>query len=170
MKRPLLSVAKTTEAGIQVYLGENNSFVKNKKTGQITNLRRERNVWMLDLTHSSSSFSSPSLSSSFSFSLFLLFFLIYLFFYLFSFYFFLFLFLFEQFRSIAAVKQIRVGALSPMPTCLGIGGHPSGSRQGHPQYIGGQNTRKAVGGPFGSDSRYTANMVAEEVVKNRKST
>ena len=25
------------------------AFVKNNKTGQITNLRRERNVWMLDL-------------------------------------------------------------------------------------------------------------------------
>ena len=24
----------------------------------------------------------------------------------------------------------------PVPTCLGIGGHPSGSRQGHPQYTG----------------------------------
>ena len=29
------------------------------------------------------------------------------------------------------------------------------------------NSRKAVGGPFGSDSRYTANMVSEQVVKNR---
>ena len=26
------------------------------------------------------------------------------------------------------------------------------------------NSRKAVGGPFGSGSRYTANMVAEQVV------
>ena len=34
----------------------------------------------------------------------------------------------------------------------------------------GLNSRKAVGGPFGSDSRYTANMVAEQVVKNRLST
>ena len=30
----------------------------------------------------------------------------------------------------------RVGALLPMPSCLGIGGHPSGSRQGHPRYTG----------------------------------
>ena len=29
------------------------------------------------------------------------------------------------------------------------------------------NSRKAVGGPCGSDSRCTANMVAEHVVKNR---
>ena len=50
MKRPLLSVAKITKAGNQVYLGgEDKAFVKNNKTGQITNLRRERNVWMLDL-------------------------------------------------------------------------------------------------------------------------
>ena len=45
----LLSVAKIRKAGNQVYLGEDQAFVKNIKTGQITNLRRERNVWMLDL-------------------------------------------------------------------------------------------------------------------------
>ena len=28
----------------------------------------------------------------------------------------------------------RVGALLPMPSCLGIGGHTGGSRQGHPRY------------------------------------
>ena len=49
VKRPLLSVAKITKAGNQVYLGEDKAFVKHTKTGQITNLRRERNVWMLDL-------------------------------------------------------------------------------------------------------------------------
>ena len=42
----------------------------------------------------------------------------------------------QQCSSSAAVQQIRVGALSPMPSCLGIGGHRSGSRQGHPQYTG----------------------------------
>ena len=31
----------------------------------------------------------------------------------------------------------------------------------------GLNSRKAEGGPFGSDSRYTANMVAEQVGKSR---
>ena len=30
----------------------------------------------------------------------------------------------------------RVGALSLIPSCLGISGHPSGSRQGHPRYTG----------------------------------
>ena len=49
VKRPLLSVAKITKAGNQVYLGEDKAFVKNDKTGQITNLRRERDVWMLVL-------------------------------------------------------------------------------------------------------------------------
>ena len=49
MTRLLLNVAKVTKAGNQVYLGEDKAFVKNNKTGQITNLRRERNVWMLDL-------------------------------------------------------------------------------------------------------------------------
>ena len=38
--------------------------------------------------------------------------------------------------SAAAVQQIRVGALSPMPSCMGIGGHPSGSWQGHSQNTG----------------------------------
>ena len=49
MKRPLLGVAKITTAGNQVYLGEDKSFVKNNETGQITNLRRKRNVWIIDL-------------------------------------------------------------------------------------------------------------------------
>ena len=49
VKRPLLSGAKITKAGNQVYLGEDKAFVRNNKTGQITNLRRGRNVWMLDL-------------------------------------------------------------------------------------------------------------------------
>ena len=40
----------------------------------------------------------------------------------------------------------RVGALIPMRSCLGIGGHPSGCRQGHPRYTGPHNG-EAVGGP-----------------------
>ena len=44
-----MSVAKITKAGNQVYLGEHKAFVKNNKTGQITNLRRERNAWVSDL-------------------------------------------------------------------------------------------------------------------------
>ena len=34
----------------------------------------------------------------------------------------------------------RVGALSLMPSCLGIGGHPSGSRKGHPRYTSARTT------------------------------
>ena len=51
VKRPLLSVARITKAGHQVFLGEDKAFVKDNKTMQITNLRREneRNVWTLDL-------------------------------------------------------------------------------------------------------------------------
>ena len=33
----------------------------------------------------------------------------------------------------------RVGALSLIPSCLGISGHPSGSRQGHPRYTGARS-------------------------------
>ena len=65
----------------------------------------------------------------------------------------------------SAVQLIRVGALSPMPSCLGIGGHTNGSRQGQVHW--GPKSRKAVSGQFGSDSSYTANTVAEQVVKNR---
>ena len=49
VKRPLLSVAKITKAGNHVNLGEDKAFIKNDKTGHVTNLRRQRNVWMLDL-------------------------------------------------------------------------------------------------------------------------
>ena len=41
-----------------------------------------------------------------------------------------------QCSSSAAVQQMRVGALSPMPSCLGIGGHPNRSLQGHPRHTG----------------------------------
>ena len=33
----------------------------------------------------------------------------------------------------------RVGAMSLTPFCVGISGHPSGSRQGHPRYIGARS-------------------------------
>ena len=38
-----------TKIGNQVYSGEDKAFVKGNKTGQITNLRRECKMWMLDL-------------------------------------------------------------------------------------------------------------------------
>ena len=54
--------------------------------------------------------------------------------------------------STVSSSSQRVGALSPIPSCLGIGGHPSGSRQGHLRYIWGPISGKAVGGPSRSDS------------------
>ena len=41
----------------------------------------------------------------------------------------------------------RVGALSLIPSCLGISGHSSESRQRHPRYVWGPISGKAVGGP-----------------------
>ena len=49
VKRPLLSVAKITKAGHSVHLGEDRAFIKHLKTGQVTQLRRVRNVWVLDI-------------------------------------------------------------------------------------------------------------------------
>ena len=45
----------------------------------------------------------------------------------------------------------RVGALSPMPSCLGIGGHTCGSGQGHPRYTSAHK----VGGVRGCPKRTT---------------
>ena len=39
----------------------------------------------------------------------------------------------------AAEQQPEVGALSLIPSCLGITGHPSGSQQGHPRYTGARS-------------------------------
>ena len=36
----------------------------------------------------------------------------------------------------------RVGALSTIPSCLGIGGHPTGSRQGHPRYTAARSAER----------------------------
>ena len=39
-------------------------------------------------------------------------------------------------------QQQRVGAMSPMPSCLGTGGHTGGSRQGHPPVTHTQSARR----------------------------
>ena len=52
----------------------------------------------------------------------------------------------------------RVGALSPMPACLGIGGHTGGSRQGHPRYTSA-SAKEGRGWP---DKRMTTNTMREE--------
>ena len=41
--------------------------------------------------------------------------------------------------SLSSCSSQRVGALSLIPFCLGISGHPSGSRQGHPRYTGARS-------------------------------
>lgn len=46
--RPLMSAAKTAAAGNFVHLDENNPHIKNKRTGEITKLRKEGNVFALD--------------------------------------------------------------------------------------------------------------------------
>ena len=52
----------------------------------------------------------------------------------------------------------RVGALSLIPACLGISGHPSGSPQGHPLYTGAHEIRQ-----HSTQCRNnTPNMVAEQ--------
>ena len=38
--------------------------------------------------------------------------------------------------SLSSCSSQRVGALSLIPFCLGVSGHPSGSRQGHTLYTG----------------------------------
>ena len=49
VKRPLLSVAKITKAGNMVHMTEQEAYIKHLRSGQITKLRRERNVWMMDM-------------------------------------------------------------------------------------------------------------------------
>ena len=43
-----------------------------------------------------------------------------------------------QLAAVSSSSQ-RVDALSTIPSCLGIGGHTSGSRQGHPRYTGARS-------------------------------
>ena len=39
----------------------------------------------------------------------------------------------------------RVGTVSLIPSCLGISGHPNGSRQGHPRCTGARSAGRRVG-------------------------
>ena len=79
--------------------------------------------------------------------------------------------------AVAAAEQQsssqRVGALSLIPFCLGISGHPSGSRQGHPRYTGARSAgrpRVARSTPQGlwritqtrQQTGLPTNMVAEQ--------
>ena len=49
VRRPLLSVARMTRTGNVLQFAADKAFIKNVQSGQITQLRKERNVWMLDL-------------------------------------------------------------------------------------------------------------------------
>ena len=49
VKKPLLSVPRLTEAGNVVKIGKNKAIIVNSKTKQVTHLRKERKVWLLDI-------------------------------------------------------------------------------------------------------------------------
>ena len=46
-----MSVARMVDAGNVVHFDDENPHIINKKTGEITNLRREGNVFVVDLWH-----------------------------------------------------------------------------------------------------------------------
>ena len=49
VKKPLLSVARLSDAGNEVTMGKAEAYITNKKTGAVTHLRRVRNTWVLDM-------------------------------------------------------------------------------------------------------------------------
>ena len=49
VKRALLSVKKMTRTGNMAWFGEDRAFIKNLTSGEVTQLRTERNVCMLDI-------------------------------------------------------------------------------------------------------------------------
>ena len=49
VNRALMSVALITASGNIVHLAEQSPHIKNIKTGQVTKLRKERNVFVIDL-------------------------------------------------------------------------------------------------------------------------
>ena len=49
VRRPLMSVTKMTESGNEVKLSRDDPHILNLKTGQRTALRKEGNVYVLDL-------------------------------------------------------------------------------------------------------------------------
>ena len=55
----------------------------------------------------------------------------------------------------------RVGALSLIPSCLGISGHPSGSRQGHPRYTGA----RSAGRPWVARTQFSTAVQCGETPK-----
>ena len=73
----------------------------------------------------------------------------------------------KQSHQLQQQSNQMVGALSLILSCLGISAHPSGSRQGHPRYIGA----RSAGRPWVARTQFstadhsvknTPNMVAEQ--------
>ncbi len=73
----------------------------------------------------------------------------------------------KQSQQLQQQSSQRVGALSLTPSCLGISGHSSGSRQGHPRYTGA----RSAGRPWVARTQFstadhsvrnTPSMVAEQ--------
>ena len=49
VRRSLFSAVKIAAVGNDVVVGARRAYIKNLKTGHVTNLRRQGNVWMLDM-------------------------------------------------------------------------------------------------------------------------
>ena len=56
----------------------------------------------------------------------------------------------------------RVGALSLIPFCLGISGHPSGSQQGHPRYTGA----RSAGRPWVARTQFNTAVQSRNTAKH----
>ena len=60
----------------------------------------------------------------------------------------------QQLHQSQQLQQPEGGALSLIPSCLGISGHPSGSRSGHPRYTGA----RSAGRPWVARSQFNTAM------------
>ena len=49
VKKPLISVARLSDAGNKVTMSRNEAYITNKRTGEVTHLRRVRNTWVPDM-------------------------------------------------------------------------------------------------------------------------
>ena len=49
IRRNLFSAVEIAEAGNDIVIGPKRAYITNHKTGKVTNLRRDRRVWVLDM-------------------------------------------------------------------------------------------------------------------------
>ena len=49
VRRPLISVTKVVEAGNEVFMNRKNPRIVNTKTGQVTKLKKQGGVYVLDI-------------------------------------------------------------------------------------------------------------------------